>query len=67
MLEFCAVQSAGAMNRAALDVLRKWRQVGGCSTDRVCRCGTAARQHIDVTAENASEQWWGVNFDWLDA
>ena len=69
MLELCAAQStgAGAMRAAALGALRQWQQAGGCTTDQVCRCGTAARETVNITVENACDQWWPVTFDWLDA
>lgn len=69
MLELCAAQStgAGAMRAAALGALRQWQQAGGCTTDQVCRCGIAARETVNITVENACDQWWPVTFDWLDA
>jgi hypothetical protein len=73
MLEQCVERSncKSALRKAAVNALSKWQLAGGCTTDHVCRCciGGAPNGNADglgITAENAADRWWQVNFDWLD-
>jgi hypothetical protein len=69
MLEHCAAksQSKSVLQQAAVKTLNRWRQAGGCNTQQICHCGTQLAAMEGITTENASEQWWPIEFNWLDA